>query len=325
MPLGARILGEGVAARTAARLLAGAGREVWRSASPRPPLPVILLGAATRNLLRDVFQTPDLLSDLLEITQREVLWRPPGPSHLLPHSAYSTSEEELLASLPAAPSAGPEPAASFTLHAQRPLPAETAEHRFGERFASLARVRRKASAPVCQMEATSAGWLFLIPARDPDAWLIAVGGPLESQLAESRLIAPGLADCEAQPGRFPTAPRLAWPLAGPGWLACGSAAATFDPICGDGTAFAVREGILAAAVFQADALPAALAHYETRLLAAFAKHLALSREYYSSGPATDWWRAQVSELDRGLAWCQLQLNQRPAPQFRLQDSTLVPL
>ena len=31
---------------------------------------------------------------------------------------------------------------------------------------------------------------------------------------------------------------------GSGWLACGTAAMGFDPICGDGTGYAVREGIL---------------------------------------------------------------------------------
>ena len=37
-------------------------------------------------------------------------------------------------------------------------------------------------------------------------------------------------------------------MCGPGWLSCGTAALSFDPICGDGTGHAVREGILAAAV-----------------------------------------------------------------------------
>jgi len=40
-------------------------------------------------------------------------------------------------------------------------------------------------------------------------------------------------------------------LRGPDWLACGTAAVAFDPICGDGTAQAMREAILGCAVITA--------------------------------------------------------------------------
>ena len=50
---------------------------------------------------------------------------------------------------------------------------------------------------------------------------------------------------------FPAHPRVAWSLAGSHWLACGTAALAFDPLCGDGTGHAIREAILAAAVLRA--------------------------------------------------------------------------
>ena len=62
------------------------------------------------------------------------------------------------------------------------------------------------------------------------------------------------------------------PLCDAGWLACGTAAMTFDPLCGDGTGNAVRESILAAAVIRAAAAGESserlIAHYRCRLLTA---------------------------------------------------------
>lgn len=322
MPTGVQIQGDGVAARTAAYLLSQAGIGVRQEAGARPPLPTILLSGSTRQLMRDLFADPRMLEGLPAIRKREVAWGRPsaGP---LDHWAYSTSEVELLAALG-------QPAATareldFTLYTERPLPAGSAEHRFGERQATLARMVRRPGEPVCQMEATSAGWLFSIPTAGCDGWLIAVGAPLDRQLAESSLIAPVIEHWSATPGSFPTAPRLAWPLTGEGWVACGSAAAGFDPICGEGTSYALREAILAAAVIQEGASAGARAHYESRLLAAFAKHLTQSRSYYESGPGTAWWSAQVLELDRGLVWCRERLAEQGPARFRLVDTRLEPV
>jgi 2-polyprenyl-6-methoxyphenol hydroxylase-like FAD-dependent oxidoreductase len=106
---------------------------------------------------------------------------------------------------------------------------------------------------------------------------------------------------------FPACPRIMSPLCGQEWLACGTAAMAFDPICGDGTAHAVREAILACAVVRAvsaggDAAEL-LAHYETRLVAGFYRHLALCRQFYESGHHGPWWEAEVTALNRGLEWC----------------------
>ncbi len=318
-----RIVGDGVAARTLGHLLRSAGIPLRWEATRRPPLPTILLSEATRTILRDVFGRPDLLSSLAAVTSREVKWRTEDPSRIFDHLAYTTSEKELLGALPEPNNEDCE--APFAVYTQRPLPDGVIERRFGDRDATLAKVVRRNGAPRCEMEATRAGWLFLVPAGGPAGWLIAVGASIEEQLTESELVARSVASYEALDGRVPTAPRLAWPLSGEHWLICGSAAAGFDPICGDGTAFALREAILAAAVVKTGPQPAAQQHYATRLLGAFAKHLALCREFYASGPSTDWWRAQVTALDGGLQWCGGELCKQPAPQFRLVDSDLVSL
>ena len=82
-------------------------------------------------------------------------------------------------------------------------------------------------------------------------WLLAVGAPAEALLAKSRVIAHEIAEMGASSGEFPAYARIASPLCAPGWLACGTAAMAFDPICGDGTAHAIREAILASAVIRA--------------------------------------------------------------------------
>jgi flavin-dependent dehydrogenase len=76
-----------------------------------------------------------------------------------------------------------------------------------------------------------------------------------------------VSDYDGAEPEFSASPRIPAPLCGPGWLACGSAAMGFDPICGDGTAHAVREAILALAVIRGGdhGMPA---HYEARLTAA---------------------------------------------------------
>ena len=112
-------------------------------------------------------------------------------------------------------------------------------------------------------------------------------------------------------GEFPSYPRIIAPLGGPGWLACGTAAMAFDPICGDGTAHAIREAILATAVIrsaqQDGCVPELLKHYEARLTAGFDRHLKLCLGYYRSGGAGHWWQQEAEELYEGMAWCHKKL------------------
>jgi hypothetical protein len=323
MVAGVKILGDGVAARTAAWLLGQAGIGTRQEATPRPPLPAILLSGATRNLMRDLFADRQLLRQLPAVTHRQVAWSGQTDPPLLEHHAYATNEVELLEAIPQGKLASIEP--PFVLQAQRPLAEGVAEHRFGDRTARLANFRQRTTDRVCQMEATPAGWLFTIPQNEQQGWLIAVGASIESQLAESRLIAKSVDSYAAESGSFASSPRLAWPLTGEGWIACGSAAAAFDPVSGEGTAYALREAILAAAVIKEGASYNAREHYEGRLLAAFGKHLALCRNYYASGPHYDWWAHQTAELDRGLDWCRTTLAAQPEARYRLVDTSLMPL
>ena len=109
---------------------------------------------------------------------------------------------------------------------------------------------------------------------------------------------------------FACHPRVAQPLCGPGWLACGSAALGFDPLCGDGSGYAAREAILASAVVRAASQGSdtteLLDHYRARLLAGFEKHLEVCAEFYRSGHSGPWWDEQQAAAEKGLAWCHAQ-------------------
>src|SRR5260370_8041343 len=87
--------------------------------------------------------------------------------------------------------------------------------------------------------------------------------------------------------QFAAYPRILSALYGPGWLACGSAAMAFDPVCGEGASNAVREAILASAVVRAMskgfAMQDVFAHYSSRLTAGFLRHLEACRHFFVPG------------------------------------------
>lgn len=210
----------------------------------------------------------------------------------------------------------------WTIHATRPLPERSLEHHFGSRVATVIPVELldSADSSTCAMESFDDGWLFLIPSAPNSGWLLALGAPALHMLSRSQTIAASVSKLGPPTGEFPAYPRIASPLCGPDWLACGTAAMAFDPICGDGTGHAIREAILASAVIQALAKGAPpddlSAHYEARLTAAFRRHLLLCREFYSTAGSSPLWTSETAAIDRGIQWCDAKLG--PQPSFRYQ-------
>ena len=86
---------------------------------------------------------------------------------------------------------------------------------------------------------------------------------------------------------FPAAPRVLDRLWGPGWLAIGDAAASHDPLSGQGvtyafeTAFRAAEAVLAAAPFDAIA-----ALYQEAITDRFARHLSARAGVYAEAAAS---------------------------------------
>lgn len=210
----------------------------------------------------------------------------------------------------------------------KPFPVSDMQ-RFGERLSSTAKVRlgMNAEPATCWIESVDDGWLFLIPDGTGGAWLLAVGDTPERLAGQAPMIAPLIDTMEPPSGTFDTSPRMLKHLAGDDWLALGTAALAFDPICGDGTAQAVREAILASAVITARARredPAALVtHYQSMLLAAMRRHLQLSLPFYGGAGSSRWWREQYAASRTGYDWCTAHLAKMPEPRFALQGFDLV--
>ena len=89
----------------------------------------------------------------------------------------------------------------------------------------------------------------------------------------------------------------------------------------------MREGILASALLIGIAedgdRAAMLTHYESMLIAAMRRHLALCAQFYASGGTGDWWREQHDALMDGHRWCTGLLAKMPEPAFVLDRFRLV--
>lgn len=329
-----RLRGTGVAASCHAHLLGKSGFAVVREATPRPPVPIIMLSDPALALLRGVFGRPDLFARNPRIERRIVSWGG-GEAVSVPHGAVAVTGAEIEDALWGQPGPSPDAAGStgaangWTIHAAGPFPSGDVR-RFGSRMAAACRVDLAPGADraACVVEATRSGWLFLIPHGAKAAWLLGVGAAAGDLLAESRLVRPLVACAHEESASFDTAPRLLPALCGEDWLACGTSAIAFDPICGDGTAQAAREAILGAAVLSAlrdggdaDALRT---HYESMMLASMRRHLLHSARFYQSGGTGPWWIRQVTDLVEGHAWCTERLARMPEPRFLLRGFHLVP-
>ena len=328
------IRGDSVAAWCCAHLLTKAGFKATLERTARPRLPAIMLSETALALIRDVFGRPDLFRSAHRITRRSVCWGRAAEPVSLDHAAVVVSERELLSELEqvvAAPGEQLNSEADFTIFASRPLPAETIEHCFGSRSAHAAQIRlsNPRDSVSCWIESLGDGWLFLIPDATESGWLLSVGSSPTTALQQSRLIADRIQSMGELSSAFDASPRILSPLSGPGWLACGTAGIAFDPLCGDGTAHAIREGILAVAVVKAIAAGGdakqLLRHYEARLTAGFQRHLAVSMDFYQSGNSEKWWGEQTELLRRGLEWCGRKLSDYGEFRYQLTGFELRPI
>jgi len=293
-----------------------------------------MLSGSAVVLIRDVFERPDLFRTAHRITRRSVCWGPVSEHVAVDHAAVVVSERELLGELERGlelPVQQLDHDADFTMFASRPLPEGAVEHCFGSRIARAALVRLKDAndSASCWIESLEEGWLFLIPDAADSGWLLSVGSSLPTVLRRSRLIADRIASVSEPSGEFPASPRIVSPLSGSGWLACGTAGMAFDPLCGDGTAHAIREAILAAAVVKAISAGGdakrLLEHYEARLTAGFQRHLAVSLDFYLSGNSGKWWDQQTAFLRQGLKWCADRLSEYGRFRYQLTGFELRPI
>lgn len=296
-----RILANGLAAKCCAHLL----KEVQIVGDDRARVPALLISSATQALVQDVFGRRDIFENAIPISRRVALWGDGAQTVDVPHSAVVISEADLVGRCGART-----PVCSNETRVDTLIDTRC----FGTRMATAFPVISK-TVDACWIESVDCGWLFLLP-----GWLLAVG---DASLDHSKLIADQVTSIGEPGGRFPAYPRISDPLCDADWLACGSAAMTFDPICGDGVGNAIREAILATAVIRASDHGDAESlhvHYRTRLTAGFLKHLELCRPFYAACSG-DWWKTELKLLDEGIAWCRDQLRSVP-PRYRLEGFDL---
>jgi len=185
----------------------------------------------------------------------------------------------------------------------------------------------------CWVESMETGWLFLLPLGDGRGTLISVGGSAETQLDRSRLIGPQVADWQGPLSNFPAYPRILSQLCGSDelgtpWLACGTAAMAFDPLCGEGAGNAAREAILGSAAIRANAhgepWEDLCDHYSSRLLGGFLRHLSVCRGFYATGHRGPWWERELEMIDQGMEWVRLHSANR-VHRYRLSGFDLEPI
>jgi hypothetical protein len=345
-----RVSGRGIAAASAAQCLTARAIPVAVDGHARREAPVVMLGEQAQGLLADVFGGTHLLAHRLAhahaIVRRVVLWGDDVPQ-AFDHAARVIAGDALADALPTpeqpTPDGGPADAAPQLLLSTTAPPDARVLH-FGAREARAVPVELSPSADrgAALVEALAAGWLFLIPTGGAAGWLLSVGTAPDQALYESRLVAAAVGALGAEAARFETAPRMLEQPCAPGRLtSCqltpcrltlGSAALALDPICGDGTATAVRGGILAAAVAAAigghdEWVPdtqALSAHYRMMLIAAMRRHLAVSWPFYARGGRGAWWQEEAAALADGHAWCTRQLAEAGEARFMLAGDRLIP-
>jgi hypothetical protein len=329
------VRGSGIAAHCCAFLLNKAGVPHRLQETARAKLPAIMLNHSAIALMRDIFERPDLLREVYPIGKRVVAWGPDSTSRTFDHSAVVVSEESLLAGIGGTSNKTgayktPLQTDEWLIVASPPLPDRCDEYRFGTQTAAVAQVELASDSDTasCWVESVRDGWLFLIEDGPRTGWLLAVGDLPDRLLRQSSITKMRIAHCHESGHRFLTYPRIAFPLYGSNWIACGNAAIGFDPICGDGTAYALREGLLTAAVLRAGMKDSTqfqdlLAHYQARLLAGFRKHLALCLDFYTRGGESAWWKQQCDELRKGLEWCDAKLKGHSGFRYRLDGFELL--
>jgi hypothetical protein len=331
---GVLVRGDGVAAVCCVRSLAGRDLPLHLERTARPKLAALLLSESTQSLLTDLFADTDLFSGFPRIRKRVVAWGPGAEPLVLPHSALVIPEKDLIERLwnrVPNPNEGVPDVGGWEIVSSRMESPAVEEKHFGTRSALVAEVQLKASADreSCWAESLEDGWLFLFPLRANSACLIAVGEHEDSLLGQSRLIATQIETSAPAAKKVAASPRILSPLCGDGWLACGTAAMAFDPICGEGAAHAVREAILASAVvraaIQGGDRKSLLAHYNSRLMLGFLRHLQICQSFYASGGAGPFWSGERELLNQGINWLQQQVQTQGASGFRLVGFELLPV
>jgi len=329
------IHGQGIAACCCAILLREQRASIVPAGTSRPRLPVVLISDGTQALLREIFKNEKLFEGLPTIRKRVVAWNG-AEAESFPHSAVIVAEqaigERLQASAPSLTGDKPDEGA-WNIFASKSSDGLAPVMRFGSRTAAVMEVRLRESAEkdACWAESVESGWLFLIATGNGKGSLICTGGEPAALLQGSRLVGEQIEmlNGEAEAAQFAAYPRTLAKLHGTDWIACGTAAMSFDPLSGEGTGAAVRESILAAATVRAilrgDDADRVLAEFSLRMRLGLLRHLEMCRAFYQVESKDPFWSRELAMLDDGISWVRKEIGEQPAPRYKLVDFDLVRL
>ena len=313
------VYGAGVGSLTVASLLSRQGWHVVLLDAPRRPPPALVLNQVAQDLLADVFG-PELLEDGHVIEERRVRWGSGSREAVVPAGSVSIEGQILLDRLRArldleatpgsddSPSwvvdgagrAGTEEGLAATRRASRTV--------FGRRCVLQAHVSLVGDSRSSRVEAVEDGWVHLAPLAVDRAVVQAMlpAAPADPEAALRVMTSATAAVRHAIGGWlgdvtvFSAAPSLSDVVCGPGWISVADAAVSVDPISGFGTAWALRGGILGAAVIEAtrSRLPEeeCLQHYSDRLRAAVIDHVDRCLDLYGAAFSTLAWTEELQRM-----------------------------
>jgi len=305
----AEVRGGGLAACAAALALHARGVPVRLVAPPGTASgPTLVLNDVSLALLREL--APELSIAGHSLEARQVRWADEPVRRIVSRAVAVPTEhllEGLLDSVARRLPVATEPAgARWTLYAGPEPPAVGRQH-LGGRRQLLAVTGEWRGDRDYVVESVQDGWLIAFPTatgavlqavlpsagRDPARQL----GHLlrDSQLARRVVV-------DGPPRVFEAAPFARTPLTGDGWISVGRSAARLDPISGEGTPFAIRSVLLAAAVV-ADVESGrvgraeALLHYRNRIALTVLAHFKSCAAFYMSAfSAHLGWRDEIRRL-----------------------------
>lgn len=308
------VLGAGVGSLTAASLLSRSGWSVELREVPRSPPPAVVLNELTQALLGDLFG-PDVLAGGYPLDERRVRWGHGAEEACVPTHSVALDGAVLLGRLRAqvAGDTSPINRADWLIHGTgRGGAGGWPRRTFGRRAVLQAEVRlARTDCRSSWIETVADGWVHLAPigldmgvvqAMVPRAPADAAQ-TLERMTAAAVGISREVGEWRGGVSVFAAAPSVAVPACGPGRISVAEAAISIDPLSGSGTAWAVRGGILAAAVLDAIAsgLPEdeCLGHYSDRLDVAVGEHVDHCLRVYSSAFSTPEWDRELDLMAEG--------------------------
>jgi flavin-dependent dehydrogenase len=180
------------------------------------------------------------------------------------------------------------------------------------------------------------GWIFATPAPDARYLVqLVMPGQAEPESEAAECAVRILAACGLPGGEhlrsvssaiLDATPSFNAPIAGPNRIRVGDAAATSDPLAGDGVGRALRSAILAVATCLRSAEgdgAIAFGHYATRIALAQVTHLRACADFYSTSRFAQTFSLQISAMRRHATEIEA-LTAHDKPCLRLDAWGVVP-